>query len=496
MASALQIGIGGRSLEWPTIIVRRPWLWIGILVLGLGARCHQYLANPSYWYDEAFLARSVYEFSFADLIGPLPSRTITPPVFLWLLRSCYEWLGPQEWSLRLPAFVAGVAALGLMIPLARRWLGSPGWLWAVGFCALSIHCVNHSFEVRPYSTDFLMTVVLLLITRIYLDAPGVTERRRAGTGLLVACALAPWLSFSSVFVLGAASAALFVDYLRRKNRDSLAYWFGFNTLLLLTSFLLWYVQARHLYYPGLKEEWTVVWGGFPGDYSARTLLLWTVQAPVRVAHYATTGLGVPLLMLGAAGLARSWRRSKEGCLLLAGPMLLAYLAAILGKYPFADRTLFFLAPCVWLLAVEGLLFLAERLPAARVLVPLLVVGLMVPGAASSVRFCLHVRPKMEYREAVTYVHEHRSGADAVWNWCTDLNAVYSEHIYPGWKQESAHDPGDPDGAARVAMSRPLWVIAPDNRVEEMTSSLHALPLRQTLGRQFFGVQVLRFDPSR
>jgi 4-amino-4-deoxy-L-arabinose transferase-like glycosyltransferase len=497
MAGGVAAKIGdNRWVERAAALARSRWLWIGILVLGLAARSHQYFANPSYWYDEAFLARSIYELSFTDLIGPLPSRTITPPFFLWLLRSCYDLLGPQEWSLRLPAYAAGIAALGLMVPLARRWLGSPGWMWAVGFCALSTHGVNHSFEVRPYATDFLLTVAILLTAKIYLDVGESRRRLAIAIGLLVAAALAPWLSFASAFVLAAVSGALFVDYLHTRSRGRLAYWVGFNGLLLSTSFLVWFVQARHMYYPGLKDEWTNVWGGFPSDYSPRTLFVWTLLAPERVTHYATTGLGVPLLLLGSAGLVRAWQRSKEDFVLLIGPMILALVAALLGKYPFADRTLFFLAPCVWLATVEGLQYIAERWPAARVVVPVLALGLMAPGVAAAVRFCVQVRPRMEYREALAYVHEHQDGADAVWNWCADLNAVYAEHIYPSWDRADANDPTDSAGAVRAATSRPIWVIAPDNRVGEMTDPLRSLPLRQTLSRQFLGVQVVRFDPHR
>jgi hypothetical protein len=484
----------GPRAEWLSALVRSPWLWVGIVLLGLGARCRQYLANPSFWYDEAFLVRSVYECSFTELIGPLPSRTITPPIFLWLLRACYQEIGPQEWSLRLPAFCAGLVALGLMFPLARCWLGAPGWLWAVGFCALSTHAVNHSFEVRPYATDFLLTILILLAARIYLSDDSPRIRRRAAVGLLMAAALAPWLSFASAFVLAAASLSLFVDYWRGRERRRLAYWLGLNGLLLATSFFVWFVQARHLYYPGLKEEWTVVWGGFPRDYAPGSVLLWSLQAPERVAHYASTGLGVPLLVLGVLGLARCWRRSSEEGLLLGGPLFLAYFAALVGKYPFADRTLFFLAPCVWLLATEGLLTVGECLPRARVALAVLVLGLMAPGLVSTVKFCYRVKPKMEYREALAYVHNQRRQDDAVWNWCTDLNAVYSEHIFP-W-QPAGDDPADPDAAARIAGARPLWVISPDNRVDEMTDPLRLLSVRQTVCRQFLGVKVLRFDPAR
>jgi 4-amino-4-deoxy-L-arabinose transferase-like glycosyltransferase len=494
--AGLATGAGEQRIGRLSALIQSPWLWAAIVALGLGGRLRQYLANPSYWYDEAFLARSVYELSFADLIGPLSTRQITPPFFLWLLRACYLGPGPQEWSLRLPAFLSSVAALALMVPLCRRWFRGPAWPWAVGLCALSVHCIHHSFEVKPYATDMLLTVAILFVASGYLRSSETRQGRRAGVALLAAAALAPWLSFPSVIVLTACSAALLVDYRSRQSRLRLAYWLAFNALLLSTSLLIWFVQARHLYYPGLKDEWTTGWEGFPRGYAPLAVLSWTLQAPERVAGYASTGLGIPLATLGVAGLVRGWRRSKEEFVLLAGPPLLAYLAAVLGKYPFADRAIFFLAPCVWLAAVEGLLYLAERLPAGRAWVPLAALGLMAPGLASVAKYCVGVRPKMEYREALAYVHARRRAGDAVWNWCPDLNVVYSEHVYPAWGRAGAGDPGDPSAAARTVLARPLWVVAADDHVREMTDSLRPLPVRQTLCRDFLNVRVLRFDPSR
>jgi hypothetical protein len=471
-----------------------PGLWVVVVVLGLSARCYQYFGNPSYWYDEAFLVRGVIDLSFSELIGPLPARTIVPPVFLWLLRLCYITFGAQEWSLRLPAFIASIGALALMIPLARRWLGSPGWMWAVGFCALSTHCIHHAFEVRPYATDFLATTILLWLAQVFLAACDTTSRRQAGAGLLTTSAVVPWLSFPAIFVLFAVCVTLFIHYLKKRDGRRLAFWFCYSSVFLLSSFIVWYIQARHLYYPGLKNEWTYVWGGFPKDYSAQTLMLWTALTPERVAHYASTGLGIPLVILGLAGLIRCWRRSMEEISLLFGPPVFAYAAALLGKYPLADRTLLFLAPVVWLVAAEGLLYLMERGYRAKVVVPILAFGLMIPGMAISVQHCIRVRPRMEYREALTYVLERRGENEAVWNWCPDLNYVYVEHIFLDCPSKYASDPVEPLGAARAANKGPLWVIAPNNQVENMTESLRSLPLQRSLCHQFFDVQVLRFDP--
>jgi hypothetical protein len=467
-----------------------PWL---VVALGLAARLRQYLGNPSFWYDEAFLTVSVYDFSWLKLIGPLPGRTIIPPFFLWLLRGCYLAFGPDELAMRLPAFIAGLAGLLLLIPLSRRWLGSPGWLGPVAFCAVSSHCISHTVEVRPYTVDFLLTVTILLLAHAYLNAAPQAHRGWGG-GLLTAAALAPWLSFSSAFVLAAASVALFANWLAHKDRRRLLFWASFNTLLLVSCCLLWFIQARHLYYVGLKEEWTVVWGGFPPDREPLTLLTWSVRAFERVANYAATGLGIPLVLLAVAGAVRCWQRSKDTAILVVGPIVVTYLASLVGKYPMADRAIFFLTPCVWLLAVEGLLYLTARLPSACApAMALAVLGLMAPGVVHTAKYCARVMPLMAYREALVYEHEHRSEGDAVWNWCEDLHTVYTDHVFR-WKENTdRNNPQDALQAGREALLHPLWVIAPDNLAERMIQPLQALPLRQTVCKQFLGLKVLRFE---
>jgi hypothetical protein len=158
------------------------------------------------------------------------------------------------------------------------------------------------------------------------------------------------------------------------------------------------------------------------------------------------------------------------------------------------KMVFFLAPCLWLLAVEGLRSLAQRLPpAAAFAVPLLVLGLTVPGLIKTVKLCAWVKPKMEYREALVFVQGHRCEGDAVWNWCPELSAAYSDHVFCWPRTSRIDDPHDVYEATRSVNSGPLWVIAPDTAVEDMVRPLRSLPVRETLRRQFLGVKVLRFD---
>src|SRR5262249_55085601 len=121
-----------------------------LLLLGLVARCRHYLLGHSYWYDEAYLLLNVFSRSGGELLGPLDHAQAAPPLFLLLLRGLYVWAGPQEWVMRLPAFVSSLLSLVLIVPLARRVVGRPGWVWAAGLGAVCFHGVTHGAEVKPY----------------------------------------------------------------------------------------------------------------------------------------------------------------------------------------------------------------------------------------------------------------------------------------------------------------------------------------------------------
>src|SRR5438132_12628876 len=132
-----------------------PMLMLAILALGIAARCRQYVGCPSYWYDEAYLLLNIFEKSYTDLLGALQYNVVIPPLVLWMLRGLYLVAGSSEWVMRLPAAVACLAGLFLMIPLARRVVGPGIGVCAVSLCALLDHHLMHGCEVRPYSIDFL-----------------------------------------------------------------------------------------------------------------------------------------------------------------------------------------------------------------------------------------------------------------------------------------------------------------------------------------------------
>jgi hypothetical protein len=402
-----------------------PLLAAGLVLLGLGVRFRQYLAAPSYWYDEAYLLLNVFEKNGAELMGRLRNDQAAPPVFLWTLRLLYVSAGPAEWVMRLPAFMASLLAVVVMIPLARRVVPGPGSLWAIGLCALSLHGVNHGIEVKPYAWDLLVTLLLVLAAASYFSTSG--SRTVAFSMLLFLAVVAPWCSLPSVFVLGGLSAALLVDLGRQPTKRRAASWLLFNSCCLVSCAVLWYGILRHQRTSALQSYWADSFGDFSSVWG---LLGWCVRCLLEIGHYGSNGLGIPLVLLAGAGVVFLGRRSPAMAVLLTVPVALAMTASLLRFYPLADRLAFFLVPCIWLLAAESIGRFAEFLYQPRRLRAVTWVGLasllllLAPGVGQLGKNLFVAVPRLPFRDAFEYVERQREPRDVCWVSHPEVFEVY------------------------------------------------------------------------
>lgn len=465
-----------------------------LLAVGIAARFRQYLGHSSYWYDDAYLLLNIFEKSFTELVGPLQSNVVAPPLFLWILRGLYLFGGSSEWVMRLPGMAASVAALFLMLPLARRIVGSPGWPCAVALCALSHHALMLGYEVRPYSTDFLITEVILLACYAYL-MPDVPRRQRAWglAGLFAAALLAPWASFPSVFILGGVSLALFVEALRARLRTLWFSWLAFTGLLSLSSMALWMTAARHLYYPGLQDHWAQ---RFVDVSSSGAAVAWMLRCVIGIGNYGTTGMGVPLVLFGALGLAVLWKRSPALVVLLASPFALVGVAAALRRYPLGDRLVFFIVPCLWLAAATGIGSVVRHLRGRFAWAGLAILStLLLPDAIRMTKSLVVVEPRVEFREAFAYVHRHSSAGDRLW---VSHPEVYE--VYFGRKTGVLGAYTPLEVVEWVARKGPLWMIyTPQGpgmtnftEVFERLQAVHSIPSKR---HRVKGLEIVLYVPT-
>lgn len=352
-----------------------------ILLSGIFLRVYHYFDNRSLWEDEVFLASSLIHMDFFQLATlPLEYQQRAPVGFLWLSRLGVVLLGKKELALRLFPFLCGIAALLLFVPVARYFLRSARSVTAAIFiAAFAPPLVYHAVEVKQYGTEFLATVLCLIMYIKFIGKADVKNLVIWGLG----GAAILWFSFSSLFILAGMGGAIALTCMIRKD------WKMF--FLYLIPFSLWLVSfvIQYVFFISRfpEEEWLVqFWRNreafMPFPPRSAHDVLWHFNQIYSLVRYPL-GLSwfdldyehnysqltrilarVPFLpiVVGTIGLAALYFRQKRHLLLFGLPVILALAASSLEFYPLRERLTLFLAPIFILVVAKGV----ERIDASEI----------------------------------------------------------------------------------------------------------------------------------
>lgn len=374
-------------------------LAVALIVLGVLLRLRQFTAGRSLWLDEAMLAINITDRSFVDLMGPLEYGQVAPIGFLTIEKLAVDTLGRSDGALRLFPLLAALAALPLMYRVGRQYLASPGALLALALFTVSTALTYYASEVKQYSSDVLVSLVLLWAAR-----PGLASdsRRRDFALLAGAGCLALVLSLPAMFTLAgvALGVAVAVIGVRHKWR-----WLGGVLSLWAVVLGVVYVASlrRFATDASLAEYWdtSFVAASWSGIVSA-------------IAGLLADPIGLTLVPFGAvvllAGCIAMARRGPALAIVLIAPPLLTLAASLLGVYPFRGRLLLFLVPVILLLigaGVDQVRTLLQRISPAVGRIGWIAVSLVLIYqpllAAADVFFAPivreHIAPVMQYVNA-------------------------------------------------------------------------------------------------
>jgi hypothetical protein len=309
-----------------------------LLLAGAALRLWQYFAKTSLWIDEIAVAENVIRAPLFSLLGkPLALDQVAPPGFLAALKGAVEVFGPNELALRLFPLLGGLAALALFARLARRVL--PGWtaVFATALFALAPSLIAYSAEVKQYSTDVAVAILLTLVA-LGLCAVPQSRTRHLAAGLIGMAAV--WFSQPAVLTVAGLGGGLTWIALRRGG------WLALRPLLPVLG--LWAASAAAATALGYRTLTPST-----RDYMQR---FWEPSLPRPTVVF--------LVLLGSAVL---WIKRPRAAPLLVGPATVALAAAAAHRYPFSGRAILFLTPVALLAAADA----AESLVAglARLHVP-------------------------------------------------------------------------------------------------------------------------------
>lgn len=397
---------------------------LALLAVGVFLRLAQYAGDRSLWLDESLLASSILGRPVGGLLEPLDYGQTAPFGFLLLVKLATLLLGTSEYALRLVPFLGALAALALIVPVARRYVGRAALPVAVALFALAPYLLYYSAEVKQYSLDVLVSLVVLALAADAADEARLT--RRTALLLLGAGTVGVWLSQPAVFMLAGAGLVLGLGAVRAGDWARARVLAGVGAAWLASFAGSYLVSRRGLADP---EYMQAFWrsGFFPLLPSSPRELLWlpasfarVFREPLGVMGEDSSGFALPQVAAGIVAFAAGalWMRKARPArlALLGAPLLLVLLASALRLYPFGSswhtggRVLMFLIPTFVFLMAQGAERLWERF--GKFAGAAVVALMLIPSALYAVITVPHARA--EVKPLLQYANEHRAPGDLLY----------------------------------------------------------------------------------
>ena len=391
---------------------------ITLIGFGIPLRTVQYAANPSLWVDESALALNIIQRTYAGLLQPLDYGQAAPVGFLLLEKFVSLRLGIGEYALRLVPFLSGVASLFLFYALAKRCLVREAVPWALFLFAIASPLVYYSSELKQYSSDVFITLVILLA--------GIRAREKNLALFSVAMfgaagAVGIWFSQPATFVAGGVALALVVSCVAQKDWGGAGLAGLAGTLFLLSFGAEYHFLIRHIRLDHFLEYWSRDLMPFPPSSPWHLLWIWDTFIFLFIfpMGLALKGLGAFSFLCGVISMLK---RNRDTLFILFFPALITIVASALQRYPLRGRLVLFLAPFLAILMAEGIrqVFEMDRSKrlSAGVLFAVLLFLQPLADAAVNIRYPEETRSRMgsseEVRPVLRYIRDHWRDGDLLY----------------------------------------------------------------------------------
>lgn len=324
-------------------------IWTGIIL-----RLVEYCSNKSLWRDEAMLALNIIERSYSQLFEKLDYNQYAPPGFLVIEKAIISILGKSEFSFRLFPLICSIISIFVFYKLCNKFLSKGAILIGLGFFVISTSLLYYSTETKQYSSDLLITLILILIAQNILDKD-LTIQKTFLFGII--CSLFIWLSHSSIIVLCGSWGYLALDCLLKKDFKKVSLIF-LSSVLWITSFLIFYstVLFHTSANQGLTSLWEYYFLPFP-SFSKESIAIYKNLFNEFVRFFS---LGIPAILCLVIGSYLFYRTRQKYFFIITFPILITLVLSILHKYPLFERFILFLFPSLIFLISEGVEWIRQK----------------------------------------------------------------------------------------------------------------------------------------
>lgn len=400
-------------------------LWISIIVLGVLLRLRQYFTNRSLWVDEASLALNIVNRTFSELTQPLDYEQGAPLGFLFIQKFFVSTLGNQEYVLRLFPLISGIVSTYLIYRIASEYFGRFGIVATLLF-AVSEWMVYYSSELKQYSSDVMLALLLIYFSLKYLKSEE-GKRELVLLGLLGFFAI--WVSHPSIFILPVILFLLVIEKWIKKDYSQVSWLFGI-AIIWLGAFLITYmISLNNLIGNETLQDY---WGDNFAPFPPWENLLWyknifiSLLPRVDSSFWLNTIPGFQIMYLIEATLlvvliggVFLFLRDKKLAFIIIFPLVLAFIASVLRKYPITDRFLYFWYPPLFLMIAEGLrgiYFIFKRVSSNVALVTYILLAVTILWNPLAIAYNNFISPPMgeDIKPVLAYIQDNVQEDDIVY----------------------------------------------------------------------------------
>ncbi len=396
------------------LLLNYPQIWI--LGAGIALRVKHLAENRPLWLDESYVAVNITSRTWSEILSGheiLPEFARQPMLFSLVEKSLVSLFGNTELTLRIFPFLSGIAALALFAVAAKKVLRPGAYLIALALFALAEPLVYYSAELKQYSTDLLCAILLTGAARILLKK-GFLPGHCLAIAFLGALIL--WLSNAMIFVLAGIGVVILWNKPWVKGGRVIACLCATAAFWALSFLLLYYLSLRFMVG---KASITDTWKGafctspifsFETIRWAWDVLTLSFSNPVGLKWW---GFMLPCFLVGARAF---WRKDRNTALLWLTPIVITFLAALTGKYPFYGRVLLFLTAGYYIFIARGIDEILTILPvvAKKWAMPLILCLLFFQPIADAGYNLVHSRSKTDNRSAMEFLAEYYKPGDFIY----------------------------------------------------------------------------------
>ena len=222
-------------------LVTPTFLWWSLIVMGIILRIRQYFSGRSLWADEASLAFNLAHRSFIGLTQPLDYEQGAPIIFLYIEKLLVIVLGNKDQIMRLFPLFSGIIAIYFFYRIAQAHIA--GGMFATLLFAISWSLIYYSSELKQYSSDVMIALLLVFLTSRCLRKDSSSRNFLI---LGIAGMLAVWMSHPSAFILAGIGLALFFAAITKSHPVPIRWLFGLAAMWIFSFGVEYFVSLRHL----------------------------------------------------------------------------------------------------------------------------------------------------------------------------------------------------------------------------------------------------------